>query len=78
MSERALQECRILLLENISDCSGQAASYAAQVPVYASMNNRALIRYNIKAATEYLKAAIRSFNELEALDLPAELREAAE
>ncbi len=79
MIDAARHDCHVLLLENIADCSGLAANYAAQVPVYAGLKNPALIRYNLKAAAEYLKAAIRYFNELEALDdQPAGFREAAE
>ncbi len=78
MSEVSRHDCRILLAENVAECSAVAAHYLRMVPQYADLNNQAGMRYSLKCAVDHVKAAVQSFKDIEALDAPAVMSEAAE
>jgi hypothetical protein len=78
MSEAAIHDRRILLAENVAECSAAAAHYLRMVPQYADLNNPAGMRYSLKCAVEHVKAAVTSFKDIEALDACAKMSEAAE
>lgn len=78
MSEVSLQANRFLLADNTAECSAVAAHYLLMVPQYRDLGNKAGMRYSLKCAVEHVKAAVASYKDLEALDAPAEMSEAAE
>ena len=69
---------RFLLTDNVVECSNAAAGYLHLVEHYHTLRNPAGMKSSLKCAVACIKAAARSFNELEALDEPKDHREAAE
>jgi hypothetical protein len=69
---------RFLLTDNVVENSNAAAGYLNLVEHYYALKNPAGMKNSLKCAVACVKAAARSFNELEALDEPQDHREAAE
>jgi hypothetical protein len=78
MSDAANRECQALLGDNVMENIGLTLHYLHMTDRYDFPRDRALIRLALKSAVMCIKAAARSFNELEALDAPAQMSEAAE
>ncbi len=68
MSKAAIHDHRILLVRDIAENAALASHYSAMTPTYADLNDRAGMRYSLKSAIAYIKAAARSWNDLEMLD----------
>jgi hypothetical protein len=69
---------RIILAENVAECSAVAAHYLCMVSQYADLNNQSGMRNSLKCAAEHVKAAVASFKDFESLDAAAQNREALE
>jgi hypothetical protein len=78
MSEASDHDRRVLLKADVLETTWVAIGYLEGVHHYERLNNQALAKYNLRCAVACIKAAARSWNDLEALDAPLEHREAAE
>lgn len=72
------ESARFLLTDNVVENSNAAAGYLQLIEQYYGLNNPAGMKSCLKCAIACIKAAARSFNELEALDAPAAIGEVAE
>jgi hypothetical protein len=70
MSPAARHDCAILLREDICANVGVAAHYSGLTARFAELGDDAGIKYALKNVAIHVKAAVRSFNELEQLCAP--------
>lgn len=78
MNERALHECRLMQVEDLVASASAAAGYLELVQGYAKLGDQAGIKHVLHCGRLCLISALKAYNDLTALDAPAELREAAE
>jgi len=79
MSDAVLHDRRILIADDAICNASECAHYLRMIEGYRFPQDRNLIRHSLAKTILYLKAAARSWNEMEALDNPESVTsEAAE
>lgn len=77
MSDAALHDCRILLVDDMVASASTAAHYLNMVASYAQVGDRAGIKHVLKCGAACFRSALKAHNDLVALDAGA-LPEVAE
>jgi hypothetical protein len=78
MNEASHHDCSILLTEDMVTTASTAAHYLNMVRSYAEVGDRAGIKHVLKCGAACFRSALKSYNDLVALDPHPEHREAAE